>query len=158
MGEMKISAIAGDVLVAIGLGSCIGLALIDRTAGVGALAHIVLPESNGSGQPIGKFADLAVPALIAGVVDAGARKLMLQAVMIGGAKMFAIGGGLDIGARNDAAVREQLGKHGIRISASDTGGDRGRTARLVVGSEVTVQEAGGERVTLLQLRRLKVAA
>lgn len=158
MGEMKISGVAGDELVAIGLGSCIGLALVDRAAVVGALAHIVLPDSNGASEPLGKFADLAVPELIARVVKAGGRKSMLQAVMVGGAKMFAIGGSLDIGARNDAAVRAQLQRHGIRISASETGGDRGRTARLIVGSEVTVQEAGGEKVTLLQLGRLKAAA
>jgi chemotaxis protein CheD len=158
MGEMKLSGVAGDELVAIGLGSCIGLALVDRTAGIGALAHIVLPESGATTEPVGKFADLAVPELVARVVKAGGRKTMLQAVMVGGAKMFAVGGGLDIGARNEAAVRAQLQRHGIRVSASDTGGNRGRTARLIVGSEVTVQEAGGERVTLLHFGRLKAVA
>ena len=150
MGEMKVSATAGDELVAIGLGSCIGLALVDRAARVGGLAHIVLPDCNGAAEPVGKFADLAVPELIARMVHAGARKSMLQAVLAGGAKMFAIGGSLDIGARNDAAVRSALQRHGVRISASETGGDKGRTARLIIGSEVSVQEAGGQRVTLLQ--------
>jgi chemotaxis protein CheD len=159
MGEMKVSGAAGDELVAIGLGSCIGLALIDRAAGVGALAHIVLPESGPAAEPVGKFANLAVPELIARTVAAGGRRTMLQAVLVGGAKMFAIGGSLDIGARNDAAVREALKLNGVRISASETGGDKGRTARVIVGSEVSVQEAGGERVTLLHFgSRLRAAA
>ncbi len=34
-----------DELFAIGLGSCIGLALVDCRARVAGLAHIVLPES-----------------------------------------------------------------------------------------------------------------
>ena len=32
MGELAVSSTPGDVLVSIGLGSCIGLALVDRAA------------------------------------------------------------------------------------------------------------------------------
>ncbi len=45
MGELAVSSTVGDELVAIGLGSCIGLAMVDREAGVAGLAHVVLPES-----------------------------------------------------------------------------------------------------------------
>ena len=34
MGELAVSDTVGDELVAIGLGSCIGLALVDRAANV----------------------------------------------------------------------------------------------------------------------------
>ena len=44
MGEIEVSERAGDELVARGLGSCIGLALVDRFVGVAGLAHIVLPQ------------------------------------------------------------------------------------------------------------------
>ena len=51
---------------AIGLGSCIGLALVDRQAGVAGLAHVVLPESQRRRRAgRAKFADLAVPELLA---------------------------------------------------------------------------------------------
>ena len=52
------SAVAGDVLVSLGLGSCIGLALVDRRLGVAGLAHVVLPRAraHGHGNPR-KFAD-----------------------------------------------------------------------------------------------------
>ena len=157
MGEMAISAAKGDELVAIGLGSCIGLALVDRVAGVAGLAHIVLPDSGSADSPAGKFADLAVPELVARVQAAGALKLRLQAVLVGGAKMFARPGGLDIGARNDEAVRGALADLGIAVHASATGGSRGRTARVVVGVEVTSHEAGGERITLLDMSQRPAA-
>jgi chemotaxis protein CheD len=151
MGELAVSGTVGDELVAIGLGSCIGLALVDRTAHVAGLAHVVLPESQGKGEPRAKFADLAVPDLIERVLVAGAVKRRLEAVLVGGARMFSVGAGLDIGARNAEAVREALDKEGIRIRAEEIGGNRGRTARIIVGTEVTSQLAGGTRTSLLSL-------
>jgi chemotaxis protein CheD len=149
MGEMCISSGSGSELVAIGLGSCIGLALIDRSAGVAGLAHVVLPESGAATGPAGKFADLAVPELIERVQEAGARKDRLDAVLVGGAKMFALGAGMDIGARNEAAVREALSSHRLRVRAAATGGNSGRTMRVLAGEgTVNVHEAGAKPVML----------
>ena len=57
LGEMKVSRGADDVLVCLGLGSCVALCYHDPVAKVGAMAHIVLPGSEGRapGSP-GKFA------------------------------------------------------------------------------------------------------
>lgn len=151
MGELAVSGRVGDELVAIGLGSCIGLAIVDREAGVAGLAHVVLPESLGKPGPAAKFADLAIPDLISQVTDAGAVRRRLEAVLIGGARMFTVGASLDIGARNAEAVREALDKEGIKIRAEETGGNRGRTARIIVGTEITSQLAGGKRTSLLSL-------
>lgn len=151
MGELAVSRTDGDELVAIGLGSCIGLALIDRQAGVAGLAHVVLPESSTTAGPPGKFADTAVPELISQLERLGAVKRRLQAVLIGGARMFAIGASLDIGSRNAVAVKHHLGRYGIQIHAEEIGGNRGRTARLVLGTDVSSQLAGGERTSLLSL-------
>lgn len=151
MGELAVSGTVGDELVAIGLGSCIGLALVDRIANVAGLAHVVLPESQGKDEPRAKFADLAVPDLIARVVAAGAVRRRLEAVLVGGARMFSVGASLDIGARNAEAVREALGREGVRIHAEEVGGNRGRTARVIVGTEVSSQLAGGPRTSLLAL-------
>ena len=158
MGELAVSGTVGDELVAIGLGSCIGLALVDRTANVAGLAHVVLPESQGKSEPRAKFADLAVPDLMAGVLAAGAVKRRLEAVIVGGARMFSVGASLDIGARNAEAVREALGKEGIKIRAEEVGGNRGRTARVIIGADVSSQLAGGERTSLLQLTNGRVGA
>ena len=91
MGELAVSSSAGDVLVSLGLGSCIGLALLDRRMGVAGLAHVVLPGSGG--QPPEnprKFADLAIPDLLAQLAGLGARRVRLEAVLVGGASMFAV--------------------------------------------------------------------
>ena len=148
MGEIEVSKRAGDELVARGLGSCIGLALIDRLSGVAGMAHVVLPESNGADPEPGKFADLAVPALIAQMQKSGAVLRRCDAVMAGGAKMFDLGE-MDIGARNAAAVKTGLARAGMTLRAAETGGNRGRTLRLTVGEfVVTVKEAGEEPVVL----------
>lgn len=161
MGEIEVSKRTGEELVARGLGSCIGLALIDRLSGVAGMAHVVLPESAGSDTEPGKFADLAVPALVAQMQKAGAVTRRLEAVLAGGARMFELGE-MDIGARNTVAVKAGLTRAGLRVRAADTGGNRGRTMRVTVGDfEVTVKEAGGEPVTLYDggpaARRARVA-
>ena len=154
MGEMVVSNDPNDELVALGLGSCIGLAIVDRTAGVAGLAHIVLPESNDRGEPVGKFADIAVPELIARMRSAGAAKHRCEAAIVGGARMFEMSGGLDIGARNEAAVRAALAKARITVKAAQTGGNSGRTVKITVGDLlVTVRSAGQPPETLLEGRK-----
>jgi chemotaxis protein CheD len=149
MGEIVVSGRAGGELVARGLGSCIGLALVDRFAGIAGLAHIVLPESTPTDREPGKFADLAVPELIDRVCRAGASRRRLDAVLAGGARMFELGE-LDIGARNAEAVRKGLAASGLHVRAAHTGGSRGRTMRVDLSDcTITVKEAGGESATLL---------
>jgi chemotaxis protein CheD len=154
MGELAASAGRADVLVSLGLGSCIGLALVDRRTGIAGLAHVVLPASEGhsAGQNKMKFADHAVPALIDKVVRLGGRRPKLEAVLVGGASMFAVSSGaLEVGQRNEAAVRDQLAQRRIPIIATETGGNRGRTIRVHLDDmRVTVREAGGKEANLVK--------
>jgi chemotaxis protein CheD len=146
MGELAASKTAGAKLVTLGLGSCIGLVLIDRRMRVAGLAHVVLPASGGNSEVNQfKFANRAVPELIDRVVGLGARRSVLEAVLVGGASMFAaIGSSMEIGARNEDAVRDALSANRIRVSAAATGGARGRTVRVdPAAGTVTVREAGG---------------
>jgi chemotaxis protein CheD len=153
MGELAVSRIPGDVLVSIGLGSCIGLALVDRARSLAGLAHVMLPESTGATDVASrhKFADLAVPALLDKLVALGAAPARLEAVLVGGAKMFAFGGSsLDIGARNEEATLAQLKHRGIKVAARATSGTKGRTIRVhVAGGRILCKEAGGTETTLL---------
>ena len=152
MGELAASAAAGDVLVSLGLGSCIGLALLDRRTGVAGLAHVVLPDSGGNAADNKlKFADHAVPELVDRVVAAGGRRLRLEAALVGGASMFATSSAaLEIGQRNEAAVREQLKTLRIPVIAAETGGQRGQTVRVhVEATRVTVREAGSKDYDLV---------
>lgn len=154
MGQQVASAHAGDVLACVGLGSCIGLALIDRRASVAGLAHIMLPSSPAAGEPNGKHADYAVPALLEEVLALGGARHRLDAVLVGGAAMFTFGGttdggGAQIGARNDEAVRIELQKLRVHVRAEATGGTRGRTMRVrVADGTVVYKEAGGTEVEL----------
>jgi chemotaxis protein CheD len=154
MGELATSSVPGHVLVSLGLGSCIGLALLDRRMGIAGLAHIVLPQSQGHGhENPRRFADLAVPELVSELEGLGARRVRLEAVLVGGASMFAgSAAGLEVGQRNEAAVRELLEGLGIPVVATATGGNRGRTVRVdVATAAVTVREAGGNEEELLVL-------
>ena len=161
MGELVATATAGDVLVSLGLGSCIGLALLDRRMGVAGLAHVVLPASEGhkAHNPF-KFADHAVPELIGRVIALGARPSRLEAVIVGGASMFAVtGSSLEVGQRNEAAVREILDAKRVPVLAAATGGKKGRTIRVdAATSGITVKEAGAAETELVGPTRDEVAA
>jgi chemotaxis protein CheD len=155
MGELSASRVPGHVLASIGLGSCIGLVLLDPDRPVAGLAHIMLPESNGdAGASAGKFADTAVPALLDELVKVGALRSRLRAVLVGGAHMFSFGSaGLDIGRRNEDATRTALGAFGIGVDAAATGGTKGRTVRVDVDTRVvTVKEPGAPEQTIYGLR------
>ena len=151
MAEMVVSRTEGDVLVGLGLGSCIGLALVDGAHRAAALAHVVLPvASRHRAAAAAKFADTAVPALAQELERLGVRRHSLGAVLVGGAQMFSMGGGMDIGSRNEAAVRDALCSARIPVLAAMTGGCVGRTIKVYVGERcISYKEAGGPEVNLL---------
>ena len=76
------------------LGSCVGVVLYDRAGRVGGLAHIVLPNSRGAVDHPGKYADTAIPGLIADLDRAlrGKSAGRLVAKLTGGASMFTLRG------------------------------------------------------------------
>jgi chemotaxis protein CheD len=151
MGEIAVSSSPSELLTSIGLGSCIGVALVDQRRGIAGLAHVVLPEAPGPSAPPGKFADLAVPELIARTVALGSSRSRLKAVLVGGAQMFSLNGSgsLDIGTRNEAAVRGLLAAERVPVVAADTRGSKGRTVRVWPGGAVVVKAAGEAEVELL---------
>ena len=74
------------------LGSCVGVVLYDRVARLGGLAHIVLPSARGAVDHPGKYADTAIPALIADFERrlGGKARARLTAKLAGGASMFQV--------------------------------------------------------------------
>ncbi|MGE5589059.1 MAG: chemotaxis protein CheD [Bacillota bacterium] len=135
LGELALGTGARDLLVCYGLGSCIGIAAYDPVLRVGALAHVVLPDSSLSRGPDkdAKFADKAVPALLATLAARGAAVSRLVVKIAGGAQMLGtspLASRLDIGARNAEAVKAALARAGVPLLAEDTGGNYGRTLRL----------------------------
>ncbi|WP_438316669.1 chemotaxis protein CheD [Candidatus Caldatribacterium sp. SIUC1] len=128
MAEYRVSNDPEDVLCVLGLGSCVGVCLYDPVRRIGGMVHVLLPEHlPGQSNPF-KFADTAVPALLAEVERAGASRRNIFAKISGGAKMFSGADTLfDIGKRNAEAVREALKVLGIPLKGEDIGGNRGRS-------------------------------
>lgn len=146
MGELALTADAGDVLTSIGLGSCVGIALLDPRRHVVGLAHAMFPKAPEADveQP-GRYADTAVSALLTGLAELGSRPPSLFAILTGGARMFSFerSNPIDIGARNVAAAQDALAAAGVPVYASATGGSSGRSVRIrAADGVVRVREAG----------------
>ncbi|MDP4179460.1 MAG: chemotaxis protein CheD [Bacillota bacterium] len=134
MADYKVSSHPG-VLVTLGLGSCVGIALYDSTTKIIGMAHIMLPSSKIAKTVVNeaKFADTAIVRLLEGMIKLGANKRSITAKLAGGAQMFSFNDSSDsirIGLRNIAASKEALAELGIPIIAEDVGGNHGRTIEL----------------------------
>jgi chemotaxis protein CheD len=136
VADYAVSA-APDVLVTIGLGSCVAISLRDGVARVGGLAHILLPSEAMSRdrENRAKFAGTAVPLLVEEMLARGARVSRMTAKLAGGAAMFSTlvtSHGLQMGERNVLACRAALQTAGIPLLAQDVGGDYGRSVYFSV--------------------------
>ena len=124
-----------DVLMTVGLGSCVAIMLYDPTAKVGGLAHILLPSPALARRDANaaKFPQTAVPLLIELMAAQGASVRRMIARLAGGASMFASlapSGTIQMGERNVVASRQVLNQIGIALVGQAVGGDYGRTVRL----------------------------
>lgn len=125
------------------LGSCVGIVLYHPRLHIGALCHIVLPESNGrSGMPA-KFADSAIPHMLSLLEKHGAFASGMVAKLAGGSCMFGNGGPLQIGEANIRAVTKALETVGISIVGRDLGGTSGRRIHFDASNgQVAVNSVG----------------
>ncbi|MCC5895746.1 MAG: chemotaxis protein CheD [Alkalibacterium sp.] len=122
---------APNQLVTIGLGSCVGIALYAPKAKMGALSHIMLPDSTSfsdkSNWP--KFADLALPKIVDELRETAKEEKLLVKIA-GGASMFTFSSEssiLQIGQRNIEAVRTCLDDLDLTILSEHVGGKMGRS-------------------------------
>lgn len=131
------TGMADDVLVTVGLGSCVAILLYDAEARVGGLAHVLLPSPSLArldANPA-KFPQSAVPRLLQLMTGDGARTERITARLAGGASMFAAlapPGTVQMGERNLVAARQALQSNNVPLVAEAVGGDFGRTVRLRV--------------------------
>jgi chemotaxis protein CheD len=143
IGEYRVGSFP---MMTIGLGSCIGLVIFDPNLNLGAMVHIMLPESSGRMDRPGKYADTAVPLLVNELNALGSKNRSLMAKMIGGACMFEyFGTNLNIGERNADKVRMILKQHHIPLVAEDIGGKVGRSVTFfpLENGKVVVRRADG---------------
>lgn len=139
ISDYKVSQ-SPDTIITLGLGSCVGIAIIDKITKIGGLSHIMLPDSTLFKKDMKpeKFADLAIPIMVDEITK-GRSTRNLVAKIAGGASMFNFsekGINSNIGQNNVLAVQKKLKEMGIPILASDTGGNKGRT--MIVDLETFV--------------------
>lgn len=148
LGEWAVSNDLSDLLVCLGLGSCVALCLYDPLRSIGGMAHMVLPDSTATGAKSSgaKFVDVAVSLLLGEMEAKGAGRARLRAYLVGGALMLqgaAFKSTANIGERNAEAARAALKSAGVLVRGEELGGSSGRTVRLEVSTgRLTVASAG----------------
>jgi putative nucleotidyltransferase with HDIG domain len=125
-GQLKADK-AQNIVYQAYLGTCLGVALFDREAGIGGLIHILLPEPPGFANPDfqEKYASTGIPLLINQLTKLGAKREHLKASIAGGALVGPVSRqdiNLDIGGRSLDIAQTILRANGISIIKSETGG------------------------------------
>lgn len=150
MADLKICN-APDKLTTLGLGSCVGIVLYDRTTKISGMVHVMLPDSTKirNNSNLAKFADTGIQELYQLIIQKGASPRNIIAKIAGGAMMFSFGSEtsdlMRVGERNIAATKDQLHKMNINIIAEDTGLNYGRTIIFdSVTGELTIKSVGKE--------------
>lgn len=125
-GSYRVEAQKPMVLQAY-LGTCVGVALYDRVAGVGGMSHLLLPEPstpNGSFQPE-KYASSGFPPFVQALYDQGATAENIKACIAGGALVGPVSDmdfEMDIGGRTAERVMQLIRAEHIQVQKQETGG------------------------------------
>lgn len=123
-----------DVVIATILGSCVAVALWDRSRAVGGLNHFMLPGRIGSGSPFlstaGKYGMYAMEILVNEMLKLGSRREDLVAKVFGGGAVLR-GNHSDTPNRaipdsNIGFAMEYLEVEKIPVEKTDVGGSFGR--------------------------------
>ncbi|MFX1512208.1 MAG: chemotaxis protein CheD [Promethearchaeota archaeon] len=145
-GNISISH-SPKVLQVVGLGSCIALTFYSPKKKLGALAHVVLPSSKKARTPQfkGKYADTAVKELISLFRNKKVQPENTIVKICGGSNMFTNfrSDVFDIGKKNYIAIKEELTKNKLKITAKDIGGNKGRSIYFnLENGEIEIYFAG----------------
>ncbi|MEA2238356.1 MAG: chemotaxis protein CheD [Thermoanaerobaculia bacterium] len=118
------------------LGSCVSISMWDPSTLIGGINHYLLPNNPVPGQSDLRYGNTAIERLIEQLAGLGVKKQRIVAKVIGGASVLTSfsGSRQSIGDQNVAVARQLLAKHGIEISAEQTGGTRGRKLLFHTGN------------------------
>jgi chemotaxis protein CheD len=154
VGDMKVSATKGDLIVTHALGSCLGIAIHDPVACVGGLLHVMLPLSTIDPAKTDRnpfmFVDTGFPRLLIECFKAGAQKQRLEIRVAGGANSQHKGENdfFQIGKRNFIILRKLLWKDELLLKSYDVGGSNSRTMSLEIGTGKVTIKSGGQMKNL----------
>lgn len=117
------------------LGSCVGVAIVDRSAGICGMLHVLLPEPTGDyvDENAGFYATVGMEAFYKALLEKGANPRNMAATVAGGALIGSVSKmdmDLDIGGRSADQINLFLAKHHIKIEQSETGGYLSMTLTL----------------------------
>jgi chemotaxis protein CheD len=141
-----------NVLVTYALGSCVGICLYDNRLQIGGLAHIMLPESTQfQQQEVNrmKYADTAIVDVVKEMRLLGSDLRRITAKIAGGAKMFQVQPGSQLGSigdRNVDSVKQVLSGLGIPIIAEDTRKNYGRTVYFDLSTGIMKVHSLGKNI------------
>lgn len=109
-----------------GLGSCIALILCDYVHNICGMSHVLLPKTTKKiiKYPH-KFANLSVKLLMQELINHGAERDNIKAIIVGGSRIFDLNDNI-MGFDNIGSIKEELNKLKIEIIKEDTGGSKGR--------------------------------
>lgn len=125
-GSYSVSGCRSEILESI-LATCVGVAIVDRSANVGGLYHILLPEQtwNDSSLDPRLCASSGLPLFLKELEAQGASVPNMEATIAGGALFGDISKtdlDLDLGGRTVEVANRILRQAGVRLLASETGG------------------------------------
>lgn len=134
ISDMKISSNVNEYLVTYSLGSCIAVSSFDTSLKIGAMIHLLLPDSSiieSISNPF-KFADTGIPLMLKRMAKLGCKKKNLITKISGGANVMNKNSFFDVGKKNYLAVRRILWMNNIMINGEDVGGTKSRTVKLFI--------------------------
>ncbi len=143
IGEYKVGK---GKMTTIGLGSCVALILHDTDRNIGALAHVMLPCSNGRKDRPAMYADTVIDLLVSDLHRLGSRESAIISKMVGGASMFrTLSSTLNVGEKNIELLTAGLRERQLPIRGREVGGDMGRTVIYdpAEGGKVWIKTANG---------------
>lgn len=136
IGEYKVSNVAADEIKTYALGSCVGIAVYDKTSKVGGLLHVALPDSTINEEKArirpGYFVDTGMELMFSDFRKKGGNLKRSVVKIAGGASIMDDNGTFDIGRRNVIAIKRFLWKMGMGVLKEDVGGKESRTMSLFI--------------------------
>lgn len=153
IGEIQVSCCPDDVIIALGLGSCVTIIVYDRPNGAVGMMHALLPTRKGlreaqDDRP-GRYVDEGLHCMLNMMGVRSGHRGRLVGALVGGAAMFQFTGpsNLDIGTNNIEMSRQMLRHLNIPLVASEVGGTQSRSVTVTVAdAAVRVRSIGSERL------------
>jgi len=130
VGEIFVGAKPTEISTV--LGSCISVCIFDKIEQVGGMNHYLVPLWNDNGLQSPKYGNISIPKLIDNMLNIGCEKYNLEAKIFGGANVINVSQeDMMIGRKNILIAKEILKDYGIKITAQDIGGTRGRKILMI---------------------------